>query len=161
MPQAVYASMTDPICGPGGRKAHQAYRILHAGYITLPIVAGADKFFHLLANWDQYLCGTLAAMLPISPHLFMRTVGAVEIAVGLLVAFAPRLGAYVVAAWLMGIIWNLLLIPGFYDIALRDFGLALGALALARLSPPARAAFPTGGTEEEIWVEMEGRRETA
>lgn len=118
-----------------GRSAtYQAYLILYVGYIVLPIVAGADKFFHLLVNWDQYLAPRIAEILPISGHTFMLIVGVVEIIAGILVAVWPRIGAYVVALWLWGIIINLLLIPGFYDIALRDFGLSLGALALGRLS---------------------------
>jgi uncharacterized membrane protein YphA (DoxX/SURF4 family) len=116
------------------RPAYQAYLILHIGYAVLPIVAGLDKFFHLLVNWDQYLSPFVTDLLPFSGHTFMLIVGVVEIVAGLLVAFRPRLGAYVVALWLWGIIVNLLLVPGFYDIALRDFGLSLGALALGRLS---------------------------
>ena len=116
------------------RPAYQAYRILHVGFTALPILAGLDKFFHLLVNWDQYLAPLITPLLPVSGHTFMLAVGVIEIAAGLLVAFRPRIGAYVVALWLWGIIVNLLLIPGFYDIALRDFGLSLGALALARLS---------------------------
>jgi hypothetical protein len=116
------------------RRAYQAYLILHIGFTTLPIIAGLDKFFHLLVSWDQYLAPLVTRLLPISGHTFMLAVGVIEIAAGLLVAFRPRVGAYVVALWLWGIIINLLLVPGFYDVALRDFGLSLGALALARLS---------------------------
>jgi hypothetical protein len=116
------------------RAAYQAYLILNVGFAALPVVAGADKFFHFLVNWDMYLAPRIAEMLPVTGHTFMLAVGAIEIAAGLLVAFRPRIGAYVVALWLWGIIVNLLLIPAFYDIALRDFGLSLGALALARLS---------------------------
>jgi len=104
------------------------------GFAVLPVVAGLDKFFHGLVNWDAYLAPRVEQLLPVSGHTFMLAVGVIEIAAGLLVAFRPRVGAYVVAGWLWGIIVNLLLIPGFYDIALRDFGLSLGALALARLS---------------------------
>jgi hypothetical protein len=97
-------------------------------------LAGGDKFFHLLVNWDQYLAPFVTRILPVEGHTFMLIVGLIEIAAGLLVAIWPRVGAYVVALWLWGIIVNLLMVPGFYDIALRDFGLSLGALALARLS---------------------------
>jgi hypothetical protein len=93
-----------------------------------------DKFFHFLVNWDQYLAPIATRFLPVSGHTFMLVVGVIEIAAAVLVAFRPRIGSYVVALWLLGIVVNLLLVPGFYDIALRDFGLALGALALARLS---------------------------
>lgn len=114
--------------------AYQAYLILHIGFAVLPIVAGVDKFLHLLVDWDQYLAPLATQIVPVPAHTFMLVVGVVEIVAGLLVAFRPRIGAYVVALWLWGIILNLLLIPGFYDVALRDFGLSLGALSLARLS---------------------------
>ena len=116
------------------RPAYHAFWILYAGFATLPILAGVDKFSHLLVNWDQYLAPLASRVLPVSGHSFMLAVGVIEIAAGLLVLARPRIGAYVVALWLWGIIANLLLIPGFYDIALRDFGLSLGALALGRLS---------------------------
>jgi hypothetical protein len=114
--------------------SRQAYLILYAGFTLLPILAGLDKFFHLLVNWDMYLAPLATRILPVSAHTFMLIVGVIEIVAGLLVFFRPQIGAYVVALWLWGIIMNLLLIPGFYDIAVRDFGLSLGALALARLS---------------------------
>jgi hypothetical protein len=107
--------------------------MLLIGFAALPIIAGIDKFFHFLVNWDQYLAPLATQILPVSGHTFMLAVGVIEIAAGLLVAVRPRIGAYVVALWLWGIIVNLLMIPGFYDIALRDFGLSVGALALARL----------------------------
>jgi len=108
--------------------------ILHIGFAVLPIVAGLDKFCHVLVNWDAYLAPVVTRLLPVDGHTFMLAVGVIEIVAGLLVAFRPRIGAYIVMLWLWGIIANLLLVPGFYDVALRDFGLSLGALALARLS---------------------------
>ena len=114
--------------------AHQAYRILQFGFIVAPIVAGLDKFFHVLVNWDQYLPGVVANISPIPSHTLMLVVGVIEIVAGIGVALKPRIFAYVVAAWLAVIIINLLLIPGYFDIALRDFGLLLAALALGRLS---------------------------
>jgi hypothetical protein len=114
--------------------AYQAYLILYAGFIVAPLIAGADKFFHFLVNWDQYLAPKIAGILPVTGHTFMLAAGVIEIAAAALVAAKPRFGAYVVAVWLWGIIVNLLLIPGYYDIALRDFGLSLGALALGRLA---------------------------
>jgi len=126
--------MTDRSSAVVGRPAYQAYLILYAGFVALPIIAGLDKFFHLLVNWDLYLTPLVTQILPITAHTFMLVVGVIEIVAGVLVAIQPRIGAYVVALWLWGIIVNLLLVPGFYDIALRDFGLSLGALALARLS---------------------------
>ena len=118
---------------PSDNAARQAFYILYIGFIVAPIVAGLDKFFHLLVNWDQYLAPTIAGLLPTSPHTFMLAVGVVEVVAGIIVAVKPSIGGWIVAAWLWGIIINLLLIPGYFDIALRDFGLSLGALALARL----------------------------
>jgi uncharacterized membrane protein len=114
--------------------AYQAYWMLHVGFTVAPILAGLDKFFHLLVNWDQYLPGVVANASPIQPHTLMLVVGVIEIVAGIGVWLKPRIFAYVVAAWLALIIINLLLIPGYFDIALRDFGLLLAALALARLS---------------------------
>jgi hypothetical protein len=114
--------------------AHQAYRILHFGFVVAPILAGLDKFLHLLVNWDQYLPDVVARMSPVPAHTLMLAVGVIEIIAGIGVWLKPRIFAYVVAAWLAVIIINLLLIPGYFDIALRDFGLLLGALALGALS---------------------------
>ena len=112
---------------------YQAWQLLHIGFTVAPIVFGLDKFFGLLVNWDQYLAPAIANLTPLGTHL-MVVVGVVEIVAGVVVFMRPRFGGYLVAAWLLGIIGNLLLIPGYYDVALRDFGLLLGALALARLS---------------------------
>lgn len=112
--------------------AYQAYQALHIGFTIAPIIAGADKFFGFLTNWEQYLAPFVATIVP--AHTFMLAVGVIEIVAGLLVAFMPRIGAYVVCAWLLGIIVNLLILGGYYDIALRDLGLAIGAFALGRLS---------------------------
>jgi hypothetical protein len=114
--------------------AEQAFLILRTAFTVAPILFGLDKFFHLLVNWDKYLAPALSDHSPFTPHQLMLGVGVIEIIAGLLVAVHPRLGAPVVAAWLAGIIANLLLIPGFYDVALRDFGLLLAAVALARLA---------------------------
>ena len=114
--------------------AYQAFRILQVAFVLAPIIAGVDKFFGLLVNWDQYLAPAVTSMLPISAHAFMMLVGAIEIVAGLVVAVKPYFGGYLVTLWLWGIIANLLLGRGYYDIALRDFGLSLGATALARLS---------------------------
>ncbi len=112
----------------------QAYKILHVGFIVAPILAGVDKFLDLMTDWTMYLTPLVPKILGMQARSFMYIVGVIEIFAGLVVAVKPRIGAYVVAAWLAGIIINLLTVPGFYDIALRDFGLMLGALALARLS---------------------------
>lgn len=114
--------------------ARQAYLILRFAFVVAPIVAGADKFLHLLVNWDQYLAPIANRILGGHGHEFMLAVGVIEIVAGLGVAFKPRIFAYVVAVWLLCIICNLLAIPGYFDVALRDLGLILGALALGRLS---------------------------
>lgn len=113
---------------------YQAYQILHWGFVAAPLLAGADKFTNLLTKWADYLSPTFASLSPFSPQRTMTLIGLVEVVAGILVALKPRVGAYVVAAWLAGIILNLLLLGRFYDVALRDFGLCLGALALGRLS---------------------------
>jgi hypothetical protein len=120
--------------GIGSKRDYQAYQLLHVAFVVAPIVAGLDKFFHLLTNWDMYLAPWIVALSPISGHNLMLLVGLAEIAAGIWVAFAPRTGAYIVAIWLWLLIINLLSYPGYFDIALRDFGLSLGALALGRLS---------------------------
>lgn len=114
--------------------SYQAYRILHFGFTVAPIVAGLDKFFHVLTDWDKYLPNVVNNLVGGHGHALMLAVGVIEVAAGIGVALKPRIFSYVVAAWLGAIIINLLLIPGFFDVALRDFGLLLGALALGRLS---------------------------
>jgi hypothetical protein len=115
--------------------AYHAFVLLHIGYVVLPIIAGIDKFFAKMTNWDMYLAPLATRVTGLNDHTFMMIVGAIEIVAGLLVAFMPRIGAVIVTLWLWGIIINLFLTPmHFYDIALRDFGLSLGAIALARLS---------------------------
>ena len=114
--------------------SYQAYQILRLGFIVSPIMAGLDKFFHLLVNWDQYLPPFVNNLMGGHGHELMLAVGVIEIVAGLGVAFKPKIFAYVVSAWLLLIVINLLMIPGYFDVALRDFGLSLGALALARLS---------------------------
>jgi len=113
---------------------HQAYRVLHVGFVLAPLIAGVDKFFNVLTDWTQYLSPVFPNLLHVSKQLFMYGVGVVEIVAALLVLFVPTVGAYVVMAWLWGIIINLLAYHGYYDIALRDFGLSVGALVLARMS---------------------------
>jgi hypothetical protein len=127
-------STAKPPAAIAASPSRQAYLILYVGFTLLPILAGLDKFFHLLVNWDMYLAPLATRVLPVSAHTFMLIVGVIEIVAGLVVFFRPQIGGYVVALWLWGIIANLLLIPGFYDIAVRDFGLSLGAIALARIS---------------------------
>ncbi|WP_020144594.1 hypothetical protein [Terracoccus sp. 273MFTsu3.1] len=117
-----------------GDPTYQAYAVLRAAFVVAPVVFGLDKFTNLLVQWDQYLAPVLSRPLPVTPHQAMYAVGVVEVVAGLVVALHPRLGALVVAAWLGGIIVNLLLLPGFYDVALRDLGLLSAAVALQRLA---------------------------
>lgn len=126
--------------------AHHAFRTLRFAFTVAPIVMGLDKFFNVLVTWPHYLAPVISQALPVSPAAFMQAVGAVEIIAGLIVAFYPIIGGWLVAAWLWAIIVNLLLVPGYYDVAMRDFGLSLGAVALARLAaafavPAQRGAF--------------------
>ncbi|MFD0369685.1 hypothetical protein [Streptomyces sp. NPDC059071] len=113
---------------------YQAFLILRAGFTVAPILFGLDKFANLLVDWPTYLAPWIDDIVPGSAQAAMYAVGAIEIVAGLAVALAPRFGGWLVAGWLAGIIVNLLTIPGYYDIALRDFGLLLGAVALARLA---------------------------
>jgi uncharacterized membrane protein YphA (DoxX/SURF4 family) len=113
---------------------YQAFTLLRIAFTVAPIVFGLDKFFNVLVDWTTYLAPWVNDLMPGSASQFMGVVGLIEIAAGLLVALKPRYGAYLVAAWLGGIILNLLTYSGYYDIALRDFGLLLGALTLARLA---------------------------
>lgn len=116
------------------KPAQQAFWILRIGFTVAPIVAGLDKFFHLLVDWDKYVPNVVLTVLPFKAHSLMLAVGLIEILAGVGVALKPRVFAYIVAAWLGVIILNLLLIPGYFDVALRDLGLLLAAVALARLS---------------------------
>jgi hypothetical protein len=113
---------------------HQAFLLLRTVFTVAPIVFGLDKFANVLTDWPQYLAPWIDRIVPGTAQQAMYLVGVVEVLAGVLVAVAPRIGAWVVAAWLAGIIVNLLTIPGFYDIALRDFGLLVAAVALGRLA---------------------------
>jgi hypothetical protein len=112
----------------------QAFALLRIGFTIAPILFGLDKFADWLVDWRIYLAPELNDLIPGNAHQAMLAVGAIEIVAGLVVALKPKLGGYLVAAWLGGIIVNLLLQADFYDVALRDFGLMLGALTLARLA---------------------------
>ncbi len=112
----------------------QAFTLLRIGFTVAPILFGLDKFVDWLVDWEQYLAPEINDLIPGNAHQAMLAVGVVEIVAGLVVAFRPRVGGYLVAAWLGGIIVNLLLQAEYYDIALRDFGLLIAALALARLA---------------------------
>ena len=114
--------------------AFQAFTLLRIGFTVAPILFGLDKFLDWLVDWRSYLAPEINDLIPGNAHQAMLIVGVVEILAGVVVALRPKFGGYLVAAWLGGIIVNLLLQADFYDIALRDFGLLLGALALARLA---------------------------
>ena len=115
--------------------AAQAFLLLRIAFTVAPILFGLDKFANVLTDdWTRYLSTTFNDILPGSAATGMHIVGVVEVAAGLIVAITPRWGALVVAGWLAGIIVNLLIVGGYGDIALRDFGLMAGALALNRLA---------------------------
>jgi uncharacterized membrane protein YphA (DoxX/SURF4 family) len=121
---------------------YQAYTLLRIAFTVAPIAFGLDKFFNVLVDWPIYLAPWINDIAPGSGQDFMYVVGAIEIVAGVSVALKPRYGAYIVAGWLAGIVINLLTASGYYDVALRDFGLMLAALTLARLAsvydPPLR-----------------------
>lgn len=120
---------------------HQAFMLLRTIFTVAPILFGLDKFTNVLTDWTNYLAPVATDIVPVSPQVFMYAVGVVEIAAGILVALRPKIGSLVVGLWLLGIIANLLLIPNYFDVALRDFGLLVGAMALNRLAA-ARADTP-------------------
>ena len=133
-----HAVTRTPALGRDG--AHDAFLLLRTVFTVAPIVFGLDKFAQVLTDWQKYLAPWINDLVPGDAHAAMLLVGVVEVAAGVLVALAPRWGGYVVALWLAGIIVDLLTLGDYYDVALRDFGLLVGALALARLasSPAAR-----------------------
>jgi uncharacterized membrane protein YphA (DoxX/SURF4 family) len=133
--------------------AHQSFWLLRIGFTVAPIMFGIDKFFNWTVHWPDYLAGWVNDVVPGTGQQFMHAVGVVEIAAGLLVAFAPRIGAFVVAAWLAGIVINLLTVnpPQYYDVALRDFGLMLGALTLGRLALAVVPARQRGEMPNRPW----------
>lgn len=118
----------------------QAFLLLRTVFTVAPILFGLDKFTNLLTDWTMYLAPVVTQVVPLPAQTIMYIVGVVEIVAGVAVAVRPRFGSVLVAAWLLGIIINLIVLGGFYDVALRDFGLLVGALALNRLSP--RKAVP-------------------
>jgi uncharacterized membrane protein YphA (DoxX/SURF4 family) len=140
--QVMHRARTEP--------AYGAYLMLRVGFTVLPIVFGLDKFANVLTNWEHYLAPWIVRLIPLSAHQAMLVVGVIEIVAGVAVAVKPRYAAYIVAAWLAGIVINLVSYPGFYDIALRDFGLMLAALTLARLAsvydPPWRRHRASAGS---------------
>jgi len=120
------AALSDP--------GYQAFLALRTVFTVAPILFGLDKFANLLVDWPIYLAPWVDDVVPGTAQQAMYAVGVIEVVAGIVVALAPRFGSWLVAGWLAGIILNLLTIPGHYDIALRDFGLLVAAVALARLS---------------------------
>jgi uncharacterized membrane protein YphA (DoxX/SURF4 family) len=120
------AALSDP--------AYQAFLVLRTVFTVAPIMFGLDKFANLLTDWPGYLAPWINDIVPGSGQDAMYVIGVIEIVAGIAVALIPRYGALLVAAWLAGIIVNLLTLSGFYDVALRDFGLLIAAIALARLA---------------------------
>jgi hypothetical protein len=115
--------------------ARQAFLLLRIAFTVAPILFGLDKFAEILTDdWTKYLSSEFNSLLPGSADDAMSIVGVIEVVAGVVVAVAPRYGSVLVAGWLGGIIVNLLLVGGYGDVALRDFGLMLGALTLARLA---------------------------
>jgi hypothetical protein len=127
-----------------GDGTEQAHTLLRTVFTVAPIVFGLDKFLGLLTDWDQYLAPWVNDLVPGTAHQAMLAVGVIEIVAGLVVAVRPDLGGYLVAAWLVGIIVNLVSMGEYYDIALRDFGLFVAALALARLAAARRTRLLAG-----------------
>jgi hypothetical protein len=120
-----------PLSAAPGRAA---FHILRAAFTALPLIAGVDKFFDVLTPWPSYLSPEISDLLGVAPWSIMHAAGVVEILAGIMVALRPRIGAWLVAVWLWIIAANLFLLPGHYDIALRDLTLSLAAIALARLA---------------------------
>jgi hypothetical protein len=128
---------------------YQGFTLLRVGFTVAPILFGLDKFFDWLVDWRIYLAPEINDIIPGNAHEAMLAIGVIEIVAGLVVAAKPRFGGYLVAAWLAGIIVNLLVLGEYYDVALRDFGLLVGALALARLATGferARRSVPSAST---------------
>ena len=130
----LHLSRSDVRSAIGADPAHQAFLLLRTVFTIAPIAFGLDKFANVLTDWPQYLAPWIDDIVPGTAQQAMYAVGVVEILAGIAVAVVPRYGALLVAAWLAGIIANLLILGDYYDVALRDFGLFVGALALARLA---------------------------
>lgn len=113
---------------------NQVYKLLRYTYGLVPIVAGLDKFTNILTDWKSYLSATVQSMLPFSASTFMYIVGVIEIIAGVLVLIRPRIGAYVVMAWLVAIALNLVISGHYFDVAVRDLVMAIGAFSLGRLA---------------------------
>jgi hypothetical protein len=142
MTQHISARTSEPSAETGNRASRQAFLLLRTVFTIAPIAFGLDKFAQILTDWDKYLAPWIDRIVPGTTHQAMLAVGVIEVVAGIVVALQPRIGAYVVAAWLFGIIVNLLTLGEFYDVALRDFGLLVAALALGRLAAVYGAPLP-------------------
>jgi len=120
--------------GRAADPVRQAFLLLRTVFTIAPIAFGLDKFFNLMVHWPVYLAPWIDRIVPGTAQQAMYAVGVIEIIAGLLVAWRPRWGALVVALWLLGIIIDLVSQGTFWDIALRDFGLLVAALALSLLA---------------------------
>jgi uncharacterized membrane protein YphA (DoxX/SURF4 family) len=143
----------EPAATATATAARQAFWLLRIAFTVAPILFGIDKFFNWTVNWPDYLAGWVNDIVPGSGQDFMYVVGGIEIVAGLLVLVAPRIGAFVVAGWLLGIVVNLLTVnaPQYYDIALRDFGLMLAALTFGRLALAVVPARKSGALPARPW----------
>ena len=110
------------------------WMVLRVTFGIVPIVAGADKFTDILVNWDMYLNPDIAKMLPFSVHIFMQIVGCIEIIAGIIVLIKPSVGGWIVMIWLICIALQLIAMGNYYDVAVRDIVMSIGAMSLARLS---------------------------
>lgn len=140
MAQPRPAEPLEPASAPPGPQAAAApagtaFQILRVAFAALALLAGMDKFFGVVGPWRDYLAPDIPDLLGVSPQSVLHAAGVLEILTGLLVAFRPAVGGWLMAAWLWAVVANLLTLPGHYDIALRDLALSLGAVALARLAP--------------------------
>jgi len=133
-PSAGYSRQSGAWARAWEEPAYGAFWILRIGFVVLPLWMGIDKFSNTLTFWPHYLAPWVVGLLPFSAQTAMYLVGVVEIVAAVAIAVKPRYASYVVALWLAGIVLNLLTYPGFYDVALRDFGLLVAALALSRLA---------------------------
>jgi uncharacterized membrane protein YphA (DoxX/SURF4 family) len=134
------ATVTTNYARPASEAAHsrvdRVTGILHWTYGLVPIAAGADKFMHLLTDWNKYLAPIVTDIIPVTPQTFMSIVGIIEIIAGILVLVKPRIGSLVVGCWLIGIAINLLLTGQYFDVAVRDIVMAIGAFSLYILTGP-------------------------
>jgi uncharacterized membrane protein YphA (DoxX/SURF4 family) len=139
MATTTFADSSHAAIHVGISPVNRVITIMKFTYGLVPIVAGADKFTHILVNWDQYLAPQIANMLPFSPHTFMLIVGVIEIIAGILVLAKPRLGSIIVCLWLLGIALNLLIGGQYLDVAVRDIVMSIGAFSLFTLTGGSRA----------------------